>query len=134
MVDSPTGVDADRLAADCGDLLRRLVSVSVADPVGRTNDLFEFRRAEMENQSRIWGDAAIKAEFEVLTRTWDMLEVRYSATGKFLVKAGIRRAEDGEPERRGAGLRPAIRAGRSGDLRGDGVLAGLPQSAVPAPS
>jgi hypothetical protein len=68
-----------------------------ADPVGRTNDLFEFRRAEMENQSRIWGDAAIKSRAEALTRTWDMLEVRYSATGKFLVKAGILEPRTGNP-------------------------------------
>jgi hypothetical protein len=67
------------------------------DPVGRTNNLFEFRRAEMENQSRIWGNAAITGRFEVLNRTWDMLEVRYSATGKFLVKAGIVEPRTGNP-------------------------------------
>ena len=68
-----------------------------ADPVGRTNDLFAFRRAEMENQSRIWGDAAIKNRVEALTRTWDMLEVRYSATGKFLAKAGVLDPRTGNP-------------------------------------
>lgn len=60
-----------------------------SDPVGRTKVLFDFRRDEMESQSRIWGDAAIGSRTEALSRTWDMLEERYSASGKFLVKAGI---------------------------------------------
>jgi hypothetical protein len=59
------------------------------DPVGRTKVLFDFRREEMANQSRIWGDAAIGTRTEALSRTWDMLEDRYSASGKFLVKSGI---------------------------------------------
>lgn len=59
------------------------------DPVGRTKVLFDFRRDEMANQSRIWGDAAITSRPEALYRTWDMLEDRYSASGKFLVKFGI---------------------------------------------
>jgi hypothetical protein len=68
-----------------------------SDPVGRTKVLFDFRRAEMANQSRIWGDAAIGSQTEALSRTWDMLEDRYSASGKFLVKAGIVEPREGDP-------------------------------------
>jgi hypothetical protein len=67
------------------------------DPVGRTKVLFDFRRDEMANQSRIWGDAAIGSQTEALSRTWDMLEDRYSASGKFLVKIGITEPRVGHP-------------------------------------
>ena len=60
-----------------------------SDPIGRTQVLIDFRRDEMRNQSRIWGDAAIGSQAEALSRTWTMLEERYSASGKFLVKFGI---------------------------------------------
>jgi len=69
-----------------------------SDPIGRTKVLFDFRRAEMANQSRIWGDAAIGSQSEALSRTWDMLEDRYSASGKFLVKIGIAERREGSPD------------------------------------
>jgi MFS family permease len=59
------------------------------DPIGRTEVLLDFRRDEMRAQSRIWGDAAIGSRSEALSRTWTMLEERYSASGKVLVKLGI---------------------------------------------
>jgi hypothetical protein len=65
------------------------------DPVGRTNVLLEFRREEMANQSRIWGDQAIHSRWEALDRTWNMLQVRYSASGRILGKLGI---EPGNPD------------------------------------
>jgi hypothetical protein len=68
------------------------------DPIGRTNDLFEFRRGEMNAQARIWPDAAIDTRTEALTRTWDMLETQYSASGKFLVKIGIVAPRTGNPD------------------------------------
>jgi hypothetical protein len=68
------------------------------DPIGRTNDLFEFRRDEMKAQSRIWPDAAIDTRTEALTRTWDMLETQYSASGKFLVKSGVVEPRTGNPD------------------------------------
>jgi hypothetical protein len=67
------------------------------DPAGRTKVLFDFRRDEMANQSRIWGDAAIGSQTEALSRTWDMLEGRYSASGKLLVKFGITEPRVGRP-------------------------------------
>jgi 4-amino-4-deoxy-L-arabinose transferase-like glycosyltransferase len=67
------------------------------DPVGRTRVLFEFRRAEMKNQARIWEDAAINSRPEAIRRTWDMLETRYSASGKFLVKSGLAERREGDP-------------------------------------
>jgi hypothetical protein len=65
------------------------------DPVGRTEALFEFRRNEMENQSRIWGDQAITTRQEALERTWNMLEFRYSTSGRLLAWLGI---EPGNPD------------------------------------
>jgi hypothetical protein len=66
------------------------------DPIGRTRVLLEFRRDEMNSQARIWNDAAIRSRAGAVRRTWDMLETRYSASGKILVKAGLveRREED----------------------------------------
>jgi hypothetical protein len=61
-----------------------------ADPVGRTQVLFDFRREEMANQSRIWGDQAIGSRPEAIQRTWSMLEYRYSATGRILAKLHLR--------------------------------------------
>jgi hypothetical protein len=60
-----------------------------SDPIGRTRLLFDFRRAEMANQSRIWGDQAIDSRFEAISRTWSMLEVRYSTSGRLLASIGI---------------------------------------------
>lgn len=68
------------------------------DPIGRTEVLFEFRRNEMRAQSRIWGSAAIGSRTEALSRTWDMLETQYSASGKFLVKFGIMEPRTGNPD------------------------------------
>ena len=65
------------------------------DPIGRTQVLFEFRRDEMANQSRIWGDQAIHNRKEAITRTWNMLENRYSASGKVMAKLGIRTYPEG---------------------------------------
>jgi Dolichyl-phosphate-mannose-protein mannosyltransferase len=61
-----------------------------SDPVGRTQVLFDFRRAEMASQSRIWGDQAIKSRPEAVERTWNMLEHRYSTSGKILAKLTIK--------------------------------------------
>src|SRR4029078_3813514 len=55
-----------------------------------------------------------------LTRTWDMLEVRYSATGKFLVKAGILEPRTGNPSGEEPGYDPPF------------ALAGLAMFAVTA--
>jgi len=52
------------------------------DPGGRTRTLFDFRRTEMDNQARIWVDAAIDSRLEAFERIWGMLEHRYSATGE----------------------------------------------------
>ena len=68
-----------------------------SDPIGRTEVLLDFRRMEMENQSRIWGDAAIGSQTEALSRTWTMLEERYSASGKLLVKLGVTERRPGDP-------------------------------------
>lgn len=54
------------------------------DPVGRTQGMFDFRRAEMENQARIWHTAAVTSRLNALERTWTMLEDRFSATGRLL--------------------------------------------------
>ncbi|HRA48313.1 MAG TPA: hypothetical protein PK819_09620, partial [Thermomicrobiales bacterium] len=59
------------------------------DPIGRTRVLFDFRRAEMANQSRIWGDQAISSRIDALHRTWQMLEDRYSASGHVIAWLGI---------------------------------------------
>lgn len=68
-----------------------------SDPVGRTQVLFDFRRDEMRAQSRIWGDAAIDSRVEAVDRIWVMLEERYSASGKLLVKSGIVEPRVGNP-------------------------------------
>ncbi len=68
-----------------------------SDPVGRTQVLFDFRRDEMRAQSRIWGDAAITSRSEALDRIWAMLEDRYSASGKIMVKLGITEPEIDNP-------------------------------------
>lgn len=60
-----------------------------SDPIGRTEVLFDFRRDEMANQSRIWGDQAIHSRIDALDRTWNMLEVRYSASGRVFDRLGI---------------------------------------------
>jgi hypothetical protein len=60
-----------------------------SDPIGRTEVLLDFRRDEMRAQSRYFRVAAIGSRTEALSRTWTMLEERYSASGKFLVKFGI---------------------------------------------
>ena len=51
-------------------------------PIARTRNLFEFRKAEMENQARIWPDSAVTSRLDALDRTWQTLEHRYSATSR----------------------------------------------------
>jgi hypothetical protein len=55
-------------------------------PYARTKALFDFRRAEMNNQARIWPDTSIDSRVEALHRTWLMLENNYSASGKVIAK------------------------------------------------
>jgi len=51
-------------------------------PIWRTRSLFEFRRAEMDNQARLWPHDSVDSRIEALERTWTMLEHRFSATGR----------------------------------------------------
>jgi hypothetical protein len=51
-------------------------------PIERTRILFDFRRYEMNNQARIWPQAAIDTRFEALERTWINLNDRYSSTSR----------------------------------------------------
>jgi hypothetical protein len=52
------------------------------DPIGRTMELLDFRRAEMDNQARIWPTSAIDSRIDALRRTWHTLEDVYSASGR----------------------------------------------------
>ena len=60
-----------------------------SDPIGRTQVLIEFRQREMRNQARIWEETSVDSRVEAIERTWDMLENRYSASGKLLAKASL---------------------------------------------
>ena len=55
-------------------------------PINRTQNLFDFRQAEMSSQTRIWPQSAVSSRFNALERTWQMLENRYSSTGKLFAE------------------------------------------------
>ncbi len=57
-------------------------------PINRTQSLFDFRQAEMASQARIWPQSAVSSRFNALERTWQMLENRYSSSGKLLAEFG----------------------------------------------
>jgi hypothetical protein len=57
-------------------------------PLWRTRSLFEFRRYEMNNQARIWPKESVDSRFEALRRTWNMLEDRFSMTGRIYFEVG----------------------------------------------
>ena len=82
----------------CGAIFVASYPYLWSDPVDRTSALFEFRRDEMNAQSRIFRTAAITSRSEAMTRTWEMLEERYSASGKLLVKFGLREPRVGHPD------------------------------------
>jgi len=59
-----------------------------SDPIGRTLNLIDFRRAEMENQARIWPASSIDSRSEAARRTWQNLEDFYSSSGRGLSALG----------------------------------------------
>jgi hypothetical protein len=58
------------------------------DPIGRTLDLIDFRRDEMENQARIWPTSSIDSRVEAVRRTWHNLEDVYSSSGRGIETLG----------------------------------------------
>ncbi|CAN5647780.1 hypothetical protein BH23CHL5_BH23CHL5_25380 [soil metagenome] len=59
-------------------------------PIGRTRNLFDFRRFEMDNQAGFWPQAAVQTRADALRRTWENLNDRYSSTGRVLGGIGER--------------------------------------------
>lgn len=61
------------------------------DPIGRTQELIDFRRYEMDNQARIWPSTAVDSRVEALRRTWTNLENLYSSSGRAFAALGLNR-------------------------------------------
>jgi hypothetical protein len=59
-----------------------------SDPIGRTQQLLDFRRSEMDNQARIWPITAIDSRVEAVRRSWHNLEQLYSSSGRALAAIG----------------------------------------------
>jgi hypothetical protein len=58
------------------------------DPIGRTEELIDFRRYEMDNQARIWPSTSVDSRVEAVRRTWTNLEHVYSSTGRSVAWIG----------------------------------------------
>jgi hypothetical protein len=51
------------------------------DPIGRTDRLFDFRTAEMENQAEIWEQTSVNGPFQAIERVEGQLGIRTSTSG-----------------------------------------------------